>query len=149
MGKASIFKRGWKISKLRSLISRGKLDLGAGSCGKGLVLGVSRDRGSGTVERNEAVRKCQTAGKRAAKRAKVRGHSPQEAPRTSGKVSRSERSRMRELQKRSITGEEKSPKCRECRQGRWQLSQPTGTLRGLDTWSSSLQGRSNPGNWAW
>lgn len=55
-------------------------------------MGVPRDRGSGTAERNEAVRKCQTAGKRVAKRAKVRGHSPQEAPGTSGKVSRSERS---------------------------------------------------------
>lgn len=51
---------------------------------------VSQDRGSGIVETNEAVRKCQTAGKRATKRAKVRGHSPQEAPRISEKVSRGE-----------------------------------------------------------
>lgn len=51
---------------------------------------VPQDRGSGIAERNEAVRKCQTAGKRAANRAKVRGHSPQEAPRISEKVSRSE-----------------------------------------------------------
>lgn len=47
------------------------------------------------AERNEAVRKFQTAWKRAAKRAKVRVHSPQEASRTSGKVSRRERSKKR------------------------------------------------------
>lgn len=70
------------------------------------------------MERNEAVRECQAAGKKAAKGAKVRSHSPQEAPRTSGKVSRSERSRKRcpnvmtELKAASL-GEEK---CQECRQ---------------------------------
>lgn len=36
-----------------------------------------------------------TAGKGAAKRAKVRGHGPQEVPRTSGRVGRSERSKKR------------------------------------------------------
>lgn len=59
--------------------------------------GVLRNGGSGPEKRNEAVRKCQTAGKRAAKRAKVRGHNPQEAPRTSGKVTRNERSKKRRL----------------------------------------------------
>lgn len=111
--------------------------------------------GSGTLEGNEAVRECQTAGKKAAKTAKVRSHSPQEAPRMSGKVSRSERSRkrcpnvMRELKAASL-GEEK---CQECRQRGWQLSQPlpfpAATLEELDTWPSSLQGRGSPANWAW
>lgn len=55
------------------------LELGAG--GKVWFEEVPRDRGSGTVEKNEAVRKCQTSERRAAKRAKVRGHSPPEAPR--------------------------------------------------------------------
>lgn len=101
------------------------------------------------------MRKCQTAGKRVAKRAKVRGHSPQEAPRTSGKVSRSEtfkkrRHMMKEIQKRSVIGEEKSLKCQEYRQGGRKLSQPwlfpAGTLGGLDIWLSLPQGRDGPAN---
>lgn len=93
--------------------------------------------------------------RRAAKRAKVRSHSPQEAPRTSGKVSRNERSRkscpnvMTGLQS-SVTGEET---CQECRQRAWQLSRPipfpAETLEELDTWLSSLQGRGSPAHWAW
>lgn len=111
---------------------------------------VPRDRGSGTLERNEVVREYQTAGKRSAKRAKVRSHSPQEAP----KVAESERSRKRcpnvmtELQSR-VTREEE---CQECRQRGWELHQPlpfpAETLEELDTWLSSLQGRGSPANWA-
>lgn len=52
------------------------MTLELGPVGEVWFWGLPRDRGSGTAKRSEAVRKCQTAGKSAAKGAKVRGHSP-------------------------------------------------------------------------
>lgn len=55
---------------------------------------------------------------------------------------------MRELQKCSITGEEKFHKCQECRQGGWQLSQPrpfaAAAFGELSTRLSSVQGELQP-----